>query len=128
MSQEEAKSAIRLYLPELDGQNWNDVYPYFQQRLGDAEDVDEIDGVVDWFCYTQKSGEYYQVLEANKNRWVVDLVLDRCYLSEWDGLNMSLSTLHLKALYFSDIFCKLPQDCKIVAYSWYNGVDEPAKL
>jgi len=128
MSQDEAKSAIRLYLPELDGQNWNDVYPYFKQRLGEADNIDETDGVIEWFCYASNLGEHYQVLCVDKMRWVVDLVLDRAYLTEWNGLNESLAELDRKAFKFADIFCKLPQDCRIVAYTWYNGVDEPVEI
>lgn len=136
MSEEEGKTVIRLSLPELTGMDYNQVFPYFVERLGIPTDIDEFDGKVEYFSYRIKAStekrhrskeiaiEYYRPVK-NEDKWGVDLVLNEGYVEEWQGLNLSIVELMAKATVMADKFGKKMSDCRVAAYSWYNGCDEP---
>ncbi|MBU7316021.1 hypothetical protein [Paenibacillus oleatilyticus] len=75
MSCDEFKTSIRAELKQLQGKSKTQVYEYFKNLIGEAEEVDVYDdGTVEWFHYEDKAGEFCPVYSYKTGQWGVDYI------------------------------------------------------
>lgn len=128
MSDYETKSGIRVEIKSLKGKSRSEAYVYFQSILGDAEDVDEFDGEVEWFEYSGKfqPGQEYSYGETDDDRWFVDMVASEGKEIDGEGdLYLSFEKLNSMVDELIEKFGIEREDVMVFSYTWYNGADEP---
>lgn len=128
MSDYETKSGIRVEIKSLKGKSRPEAYAYFQSILGDAEDVDEFDGKVEWFEYSGKfrPGDEYTYGETDDDRWFVDMVASEGKEIDGEGdLYLSFEKLNSMVDELIEKFGIEREDVMVFSYTWYNGSDEP---
>lgn len=129
MSCNESKTVLRAEFPKLKGKTRQEVYPFFLNLLGKPEEVDEYDGVVEYFYY---EGKHQPVYDYDSKRWGIDLVLHhesdyKTYI-EMESNGLTLDEFNKLA---HDMSLKFEIDkykVRLISYTWYNGADEPIKF
>lgn len=125
----EEKIVLRAELPHLKGKTRNEVYPIFKDLLGEADELEEYEGEVEYFNY---EGMYQPVCNYNGKRWGIDLVLH--HESEYSTyIEMATNGLSLGEFenYAHEMAEKFGIDMykvRYIGYSWYNGSDEPIQF
>ena len=131
MSCDEFKTVIRSELKELHKKSKTQVYEYFKNLIGEAEDVDIYeDGTVEWFHYEDNAGDFCPVQSYRTGQWGVDYVLSHTddYSDARSNVNLSIEEIRQYCRLLEDKFGVSEENCKLVSYSWYNGADEPIKF
>lgn len=124
MSCMESKLVFRCELPELYGMSYEEVLPYFTERIGNPSYIDENDGVINYFEY---EGNLQPVYDYDNNVWGIDYIAGQVDENKHDDLRISLS-VHEIEMIFAELFGCFSineDDVRLVSYSWYNGADEP---
>lgn len=130
MSCMESKMALRVEIESLKGDSYDDAYAYFKAFLGEADEVGEWEGKVEFFGYDKSKHKYVPVFQYSEKRWGIDHILDYHY----DGnrrkgkSNYALSEIELLTEEICRIFNVNKDDITLVSYEWYNGSDEPVKF
>jgi hypothetical protein len=129
MSCNETKIVLRAEFPHLHGKSRKEVYPFYQDILGEPNEVDEYDGEVDYFRY---EGKYQPVHDYDNDRWGIDLILHhesdyKTYI-EMNSNGLSLSEFDQLASSMSQVFGVDRKNVRLLSYTWYNGSDEPIKF
>lgn len=130
MSCMESKIVLRVEIESLKGSTYDEAYPYFKAFLGEADDIDEWDGVVEYFRYDKSLHEIIPVREYNENRWGIDYILSYHY----DGtLRIGKTEFALTEIIdATEKLCRMfnvnNDEIKLVSYEWYNGGDEPVSF
>lgn len=122
MSCVESKLVLRLELPFLKGKSNTEAYEYFKDILGEAEELDEWKGEVEYFNYQGK----VQPITDYQGSWGADYVLYDS--SENMDYNGSILEVNERAKEIASMFNMSEKDVKLFAYNWYNGGDEPVKF
>jgi len=126
MSCMESKVVLRAELPELKGKSRNEVYPVFVNLIGEADDIDEYEGEIEYFQY---EGEIQPVYDYDSKRWGIDHVLHhesdyRTYI-KMKSNGLSLKEFDELASQMEEKFGIDKSKVRLISYSWYNGGDEP---
>jgi hypothetical protein len=127
----EWKTVIRAEIPSLRYENKNTAYDYFKKILGDASDVEDYDGEIEWFEY---EGELQPVYDYDTKKWGIDLVLE--HKSDYKTYVHSVCdngvTLNEFQTFADRLIKKFPEvnieTIRFISYDWYNGGDEPIHL
>jgi hypothetical protein len=120
MSEDVVKTAIRVPLKDLEGMGWNNAYEYLAERLGEPEEKDEFEGLVEWFKYKD-----YDVVSVGDD-WFLDMLTEPVSPPyEHSGLRISIKEIYVKLQKLLGKIKVDSIDCQVVAYTWYNGSDEP---
>lgn len=144
MSTEITKVAFRFPLPELDGKDPGEVLPFYRKIIGEPEEIDEYEGVVQGFYYTslpyveQNPTAFHDfvrpVQSLDTKQWGAEVVLgilnhDYYHYNGWrpDVLNGHAIDVEgvredLLALGFTE---EQVGRGRVHAYTWHNGGDEP---
>lgn len=136
MSYNESKTVLRIEIPSLRGKSYHEAYKYFSSILGEADDIDDWDDVIEYFSYYEKNHKYIPVREysygrdAVNDRWGVDLLLayGNDYRDSIGRANHSLQELNKLANDLGEKFNVDPKTARLVSYTWYNGGDEPVNF
>lgn len=137
MSCNESKSVLRVEIPSLEGKSSDEVYEFFRNYLGEAEELDEYEGFVEFFLYRDRSvmpvrGYSYTNNDLNKTeRWGVEYVFHHdpngydleSYLRISD---IESAWEELVEIFTEEVISK--DDMVLCNYTWYNGVDEPVEF
>jgi hypothetical protein len=127
MSYTEYKTVIRTKIDGLKNKSKNEVYEFFKSVIGEAKEVDEYDGKIDYFHYDDDAGMLCPVQNYRTKQWGVDYVL--AHGSDYNGspsdVNLSLRDIKKHCNMLTTRFGVKESNCKLVSYSWYNGGDEP---
>jgi hypothetical protein len=125
MSFTEYKTVVRAKIKELNGADTRTALDFFKERIGEPEEIDEFDGEIEWFRYKDDAGCFTPV--SRNKEWGIDFVIahSNAYNGDPQDVNLSLEEIeeYMKRLVLR-IGVNL-SDCRLVIYSWYNGVDEP---
>jgi hypothetical protein len=126
MSCNETKTVLRAEFPRLKGKSINEVYPLYVQFLGEANEVEEWKGKVDYFRY---EGKFQPVHDYDSKRWGIDLVLhhesDYNTYIEMETNGLTLDEFNKLANEMSLKFEVDKYRIRLISYTWYNGSDEP---
>lgn len=122
----EYKTVLRAEFPELEGKSRTEVYPFYKDIIGEADELEDYDGEVEYFSY---EGKYQPVHRYEKDRWGIDHVLHhesdyKTYI-ELKTNGVSLSEFEEMASKMSVKFGVDKSKIRLISYSWYNGSDEP---
>lgn len=133
MSSTEVKFAVRGHVRALDDMTADEAFPFFQERMGDPDDIDSDDEGVQYFRYEAKKNGGWAVVNTEagfrKGKWGIDFVLLDGYEHKdpWPGV-VAIPDLAAIAHQMTSRFGVEPADIVVTAYTWYNGVDEPITL
>jgi len=120
MSEDVMKTAIRVPLKELQGQGWNNAYEYLVPKLGEPEEKEEYEGLVEWFEYKN-----YDVVSVGDD-WFLDMPTSPVVpLDKHPGMRMTIQAIFVQIHTLLGKFKVDSIECQVVAYTWYNGSDEP---
>lgn len=126
MSCNETKIVLRAEFPQFQGKTRTEVFPFYKEILGEADEVNEWEGEIDYFKY---SGKYQPAYEYKSKRWGVDWVLhhetDNKVYIEMKENGVSLADFEKMANSMSELFGIEKSNVRLTSYTWYNGVDEP---
>lgn len=130
MSCMESKMVLRVEIESLKGNSYDEAYPYYKSFLGEADEVEEWEGNVEFFTYEKSKHEFIPVLEYGEQRWGIDYILDYHY----DGRRRNGKSAYT----LSEIISATERICrtfnvsndnvKLISYEWYNGGDEPVSF
>lgn len=128
MSEDVIKTAIRVGpIPQLEGKSFHYVYEVLKELIGEPLDKDgypnpdnEEEDIIDWAQW-----RYHDVF-SNGDDWYVDCLTEKTAPPyEHKGLRADIQQLEDLAYPLLEEFELSFYDCQVVAYSWYNGTDEP---
>lgn len=132
MSCNESKTVLRAEIPSLRGKDRGEVYKYFKPIIGEADDVDEFEGIIDYFHYDERNHDFVPVFEMSYGRGRddkvgVDYILkyENDYGFRRGKVNHSIGELKKLSEMVGEKFNVSPDTVRIVSYTWYNGSDEP---
>lgn len=130
MSCMESKMTLRVEIESLKGNTYEEAYPYFKAFLGEADDVDEWEGKVEYFSYDKSDNLIVPVLQHKDKRWGIDYILDYHYdgRSKVGKESYTLLEIDIIASKLSKTFSVNKDDIRLVSYEWYNGGDEPVSF
>lgn len=126
----ESKMALRVEIESLKGNSYDDAYAYFKAFLGEADDLEEWEGKIEYFNYDESKHEIVPALQYKGVRWGIDYILDYHYDGERKNGKSSYSMSEIAAM-VKKISIMLNVSCdniKLVSYEWYNGGDEPVEF
>jgi len=114
--------AIRGHIPELDGKSDSDVFPLFQDKLGEPLEIDKLEDVIEWFEYDDSDQKLVPVYSSNEEKWGLQCIFESrdCELDFCIPGNYANHVLEDMQKIFPTI-----KNVVIHIYSWYTGVDEP---
>ena len=126
MSCMESKTVLRAEFPELEGKTITEVYPFYKSILGEADELEDYDGEVEYFSY---KGQYKPAYRYENAKWGIDRILHhesdyKTYI-EMKENGLSLSEFEDMANEMSVKFGVDKLKVRLISYSWYNGGDEP---
>jgi len=123
MSDTVVKTAIRLYLPKLDGYTVHEVYEYLLPILGEPEYVWWKDDLVNFFEY-----DNYSIL-IEDNKWGIDSLLTKPEpIDDFGGMNVLYEIIQKKCKRLAKKFKRPINKCRIVCSIWNTGVEELVDL
>jgi hypothetical protein len=126
----EYKTVLRAEIPSLQGANKNTAYEYFKNILGEAPDVEDYDGEIEWFEY---DGELQPIHDWDTKKWGIDLILK--HTSDYKVKVKNDYKNGVTLTEFKELADRLVQkfgvnenQIRLISYDWYNGGDEPIYL
>ena len=122
MSEDVSKVAIRGYLPELDGKDYHDVYPFFAEQLGKATEEDE-----NYFWYDWEKHIFVPVRDWENKKWGIEKVIFNDYPYKIEDSIIDLDFILDVKQKMQMLFPSIKQ-VMVCSYTWYNGSDEPISL
>lgn len=129
MSDNETKTVLRAEIKDMREFSYNEAYRYFINKgFKPADDIDEYDGVVEWFSYDEKEGEVIPVYDYEKIRWGIELIIAKSDdYNSYHNVSTDLKSLSAK---INELNEKYGDDLewKFKSYTWYNGADEPIEF
>lgn len=131
MSETCSKSAIRIMLPDLQTKSIEEQLEWFENRFGKCRYVDKIEGKITGFYEREFESipKDIEIVRDNKDRFAIDIILEKVPEYDAKGMNLSLSQIRkianktIKKYKIDNI--KKTEDIRIVSYIWYDGCDEP---
>lgn len=131
MSHHESKCGIRANIKSLRGKNTNEAYEYFRSILGEPDDIDEYEGIIEGFYYKReyRPDKEYSCGNTSDDGWFVDRIISSG--NSYDGQSKLYLPLHLLNQMVREMIEKFgveEDDIMIFSYSWYNGSDEPRHI
>ena len=131
MSYNESKTVLRFEIPHLRGKSCGEVYEYFKPIIGEADEVDEWNGEIDYFHYERHRPlipVFEMTYDKSKDDKVgVDYIL--CYENDYGKrqgkANHSIAELTELSEKVAKKFGLDASMGRVVSYTWYNGGDEP---
>lgn len=126
----ESKMVLRVEIESLKGNTYDDAYGFFKAILGEADEVEEWEGNIEFFSYDESKHTYIPVLQYNEKRWGIDYILDYHYDGNRRNGKSSYTLTEITCLTeeIIRVFSVSKDDVKLVSYEWYNGSDEPVKF
>lgn len=135
MSCEVTKTTLRAEILSLRGKSISEAYAFFRQRVGEPDDIDHDEGIVDFFVYEGENHRYAPVKglsdkSGEENRWGIETVLT---YENGDGKEFGKEVHTLQELSaigkeFVEVFGAKEEDIRLYSYTYYTGADEPIKF
>lgn len=127
MSEERVDIGLQKEIASLRGKEIREVYTYFKELFGDSLvgdvdiDLDENDGRWDYFRFRniEFGGKVFSLV-TDFVGWGVRLELNK---KSYLRINMGIGELIKLEKDLEDMFGE--GECRLVAYEWYTGADEP---
>jgi len=135
---------IRGRIPQLNGADTTAALAFFRPLIGEPEDIDELDGVVNYFYYDDYASPYSKESQSRKREY--QAVRNETYKQKDPGWGVQKSfhsmsdeagptEMLLSLEFIQDEINKMakrfgldPSLIIVYSYSWYNGSDEPIEL
>lgn len=135
MSCEVTKTVLRAEIPELRGKTISEAYAFFQPLVGEPDDIDHDEGVVDFFVYEGENHRFAPVKGLREKsgdavRWGIETVLsyENGYGVKFGKPVHTLQELSAIGKEFVERFGAREEDVRLYSYTYYTGADEPIKF
>lgn len=135
MSCEVTKTSLRAEIPALRGKSISEAYTFFQPIVGEPDDIDHDEGVVDFFVYEGEKHRFAPVKglrdkSGEDNRWGIETVLsfENGYGVKFGKSVHSLLELSAIGKELIEKFGVREEDIRLYSYTYYTGADEPIKF